>query len=449
MKNLFRQGFFLFGLFCLLTASASPAQASDLLTLFRQAADNDPIFQAARYQQAATAEAVGQARADLLPKASATYQYMYTSQNIKMSDNDAFAEGKTDYSTEEYTVSLTQPIFRYPSILRLSQARIQVKRGDYEFALARQELMVRVAELYFALLAERDNLNFARAEWQAVQAHHELAEGRFEMGLARITDLHDAKARLAAVAAKVIEAENRLEDARQALREVTAELPNEPAPLAAEFPLLPPEPAEIEVWVAAALQQNLNLEIQRHTLEIARKEVARRRAAHYPTVDLTGRFNSKQADGTLFGGGSEIDTTDLMASINLPLLEGGVVLSRTREAVQLQNRAQEELKQVTRRVVRDTRASFLGVISAVSKAEALEQSVLSQQYAVESKQEGFRSGLYTSLAVLDAERDLYLARQDYAQARYDFILNSLRLKRAAGTLTGNDLAQVNQWLQTQ
>ena len=149
----------------------------------------------------------------------------------------------------------------------------------------------------------------------------------------------------------------------------------------------------------------------------------------------------------MFGGGSEVETTDIFAVFSLPLLEGGMVLSRTREAVQLQRRAQEELKQVTRRVMRDTRASFLGVMSAISKAQALEQSVISQQYAVDAKQEGFRSGLYTSLAVLDAERDLYLARQDYAQARYDYLLNGLLLRKASCALGGIDLAQENQWLQ--
>lgn len=441
-----RRGIFLSCLFSLLFLSAA-AHADDLLTIFRQAVDNDPAFQAARYQQKATEEAVWQAWADLLPRANATYQYTNTTQNIQMSDNDSFEKGKVDYPTEEYSVSLTQPIFRYPSIVRLSQAKIQIERGDYEFALARQELILRVAELYFVVLAEGDRVDFALAELQAVQAHYELAEGRFDMGLAPITDLHDAKARLATVQAKVIEAENRLEDARQALREVTAELPNGLAPLAAELPLLSPEPDDVAKWEAAALNQNLELEIQRQSLAIAKKEISRQRAAHYPTLDLTGRFNSKEADDTLFGGGSEIETTDIFAVFSLPLLEGGMVLSRTREAVQLQRRAQEELKQVTRRVMRDTRASFLGVMSAISKAQALEQSVISQQYAVDAKQEGFRSGLYTSLAVLDAERDLYLARQDYAQARYDYLLNGLRLRKASGALAGIDLAQVNQWLQ--
>ena len=170
----------------------------------------------------------------------------------------------------------------------------------------------------------------------------------------------------------------------------------------------------------------------------------RQNAAHYPTLDLVGSYNSEDTDGTLYGGGSQIDNTKVMLKLNVPLYQGGMVSSKAAEAEHQRSAARQELIRQTRAVERQTRSAFLGVKTALNRVEALHQSVASNQSALEAKQEGFLSGLYTSLAVLDAERDLYLTKQEYAKARYQYLLNGLKLKKATDTLSGQDIQQMAQ-----
>jgi outer membrane protein len=164
-------------------------------------------------------------------------------------------------------------------------------------------------------------------------------------------------------------------------------------------------------------------------------------------VDLIGRYYDRDTDGSLFGGGSEVKTTDLVVQLNWTLFQGGYVWSRTKEARELMKAAQEQLEREVRAARRQARFGYLGVEGALSRAEALEEAVVSQGLALEAKQLGFKSGLYTSLVVLDAERDLYYAKRELAKARYDYILNSVRLKQAAGSLSESDLAAINEWFQ--
>jgi len=425
-----------------LLGAVCQAQGLTLIEAYQLALRHDPQLQAARCEHQAAVEARPQARAGLLPTASFSYEYSNTTQDIVSSDNPVYASGSSSFATNYYTLSLTQPVFRYAALVRLGQSKAEVGRADVLLDVALQELMIRVSEKYLLALAAQDQLTFARAEQTADERHFELASARLEMGLAPITDLHDAKARLAVVQAQTIKAENLLDDGLQALREMTGKEVVELSPLQQDMALKAPEPAAIEAWVDTALQQNLLLEAQRLATKVADREVTRQRAGHYPTLDLVGRFNNNETGATLFGGGSEVETQEVTLQLNIPIYEGGVVNSRTRQAVSQSRQAAQELERDTRAVRRQARSAYLGVQSAISRVQALEQAVAAHKLALEAKQEGFRSGLYTGLTVLDAERDLYQAKLEYAQARYDYLFNSLRLKLAAGTLNYQDLAQV-------
>jgi outer membrane protein len=430
-------------LFFLIPDRSAPAQ--DLVDLYRLARKNDPQLQRARYEHAASRETLSQAYSNLLPTLAAQGEYIENAQDIVSSDNAVFEVGKTDYTTKTYTLTLTQPIFHYASIVRVGQANAEIERADAEFEISKQDLMLRVSQLYLEVLSAQDRLAFAQAEQAAVELHFELAKGRHSMGLTPITDLHDAKARLSSVMARRIAAENDLDDSFQALREVCGDLGGKLAGLTGEMPLVGPDPGDVGPWIKGALEQNLGIKVQRQAVEVAKEEIKRQRSGHYPTLDLVGRYNDRDTNGTLFGGGSDVKTTEVLLEANLPIFQGGYVCSRTREASHLYQAVLQDLERQIRAVKRETRAAYLGVKSAISRVEALEQSVVSQRLALEAKQYGFNSGLYTSLAVLDAERDLYLAKQDYAQARYDYILNSMRLKQAVSTLEEEDLVLVNQW----
>lgn len=426
--------------------TVSPVQAAGLMDVYLLAQKNDPTFQSAYFQKSVVKEGHRQAISQLLPTLTASAEYTQTTQDIKSSDNTVFGAGKTDFDTTSYRLTLTQPVFHWDSIVGLKQSNAADRQADAAYVLARQELIIRVADLYLQALAAQDQLAFAEAEQSAVEKHLELASGRQEMGLIPITDLYDARARMATTQARTIEVQNLLDDALQALQEVTGESITTLKLLRADVPLTPPQPADLASWVNGG-EQNPVITVRRQAVEVARLEVRRQRSGHYPTVDLIGRYNSQETSGTLFGGGSDVATTDVLLQLNVPLYQGGSVSSRVREAEYQFSTARQELTKQLRAVERQTRAAFRGVNSSLRRVKALQQSVYSNQLALEAKQEGFLSGLYTSLGVLDAERDLSQVSIDYAQARYDYILNGLKLKQAVGSLTVQDLAALDQWFQ--
>lgn len=434
-------------LFLLLSsAGIVPCRADDLVSVYQKALAHDPKFQIAIHEKAAKDEGKKQAWSKLLPVLSGTYDFKRSRQEVISSDNTVYGKGETIFNTKDYFLTLNQPIIRYDAWLGVSQANIEKRRAELELGVAEQEIMIRVATLYLKLLMAQDQLEFATAEEAADNAHFELAQGRFDMGLASVIDLHDAKARLAAVRAQRVEAENLFDDALNALKEVIGDLPESVVGLVDEFNLLHPDPTDPNIWVKEALEQNLTVALQRQAVEVSRKEVGKQRAGHYPTLDLYGYYDNKDTEGTLFGGGSRVENIEGGLRLTVPLTQGGYVLSRTSEAKSLYARSVEDLQRQLRAADRLARSSYYGVESAIQRVAALKESVTSQQLALDGKTEGYRAGLYTSLAVLDAQRDLYQARQEYARARYEYILNCLKLKEAVGTLNFDDLTQVNSWL---
>ena len=430
----------------LLVPTVSSA-ATDMIDLYNLALKNDPKFLASGHQFTASQETLRQAYANILPTLTAEGSYTNSNQDMISSDNTVFDVGRTRFDAREYSLTLTQPVFNYAYFVEVRQAKSVIKQSDMEIELAGQEMILRVAELYLEAMTSRDNLNYAKAEEEVVKKHLDDAKARHNAGLVPITDLYDARARYASVQADRVEAENLFDDALQTLKEVAGEPITDIKELKEEVPLADPEPADVDLWVKAALEQNLEVSIQRHEVTIAREDVNLKRAGHYPTLDLAGRYNRQETGGTVFGGGSEVETTDIFVTLKIPIYEGGIVSSRMRQTKSLYLKAEEELNELTRSVDRKARAAFSGVKTAISRVESLQKSIESQQLVLETKQNGFESGLFTSLAVLDAGRDLYLYKKDHAKARYDYVLNNLKLRQTVGTLTANDLEQINNWLE--
>ncbi len=425
---------------------STPAAATGLLETYRLAVQNDPVFQSYQFRTYVAQEGKRQALAAMLPTVMATGSYMHKSQDIVSSDNEVYASGNSEYGTTVYGVTLTQPLFNWASYVGWTQAEVVRVRSEMEFVLAGQELITRVSDLYFQALAAKDRLDYALVEQAAVEKHYELAQGRSDMGLIPITDLYDAKARLAATEAQTIESRNSLDDALQALSEVTGAPVDDLIPLAPNIELKRPEPPTLDSWLAGALEGNPAIELSKKSVEVAELEVKRQNAAHYPTLDLVSSFDNEDTEDSLFGGSSEVETYKIGVQFNLPLYQGGEVASKARSARHEVGIARQDLVKQSRSVERKTRSAFLGVDSSLKRVDALAQSLDANRLALEAKQEGYLSGLFTSLGVLDAERDLALVSIDHAQARYDYILNSLRLKQAVGTLTEQDLLDLENWL---
>jgi outer membrane protein len=388
-----------------------------------------------------------QAYAGLLPKVYGDLSYSLTYQNINSSENTVYAVGSTDYNSMSYGAKLIQPIFRYSSYISVGQAKSIVSRSELELEKARQDLMLRVAEAYLDVLLSQDKLAAIKAEESSVEQQHLRAKERYERGMAPVTDRYDTEARLAAVSAQRVESENMLKDSYQVLVEICGVPVQELRLLKDDIPYAQPFPASVEHWLEAGFKQNLELLIQKKKAEVAEQEVSLQKSAHYPTLDFQADYTTLDTQGSLFGGGSNTSTYNFIVKLNIPIYEGGLVTSKTREAFNLSQSSQEGVIRLTRATERKTRATFNGVLGSMTRAAAMKKSVDAQKRVVDAKEEGFKAGLYISITVLDAMQDLYRYKREYSQARHDYILNSLRLKHVAGTLNQEELNSVNMWLQ--
>ena len=412
---------------------AAPVHAETLLQVYERALASDSEFLAAGAANRAAQEIRPQARAGLLPSAGV---------RLDANWNDDHTRLDFDFGSYGIVLSVEQPIYRLDRRIALEQADSRIAQADALYAAARQDLMVRVSQRYFGVLEAEDELSFARATLEAFEQQLRQSRQRFEVGITAITDVEEAKAGFDLARSQLIAAENALDTAREALRETSGEYHRKLTPLGA-MPLATPEPTDIDRWTETALGQNLRLLAARHDTETARREIERIRAGHSPTLDAVG--SHRRIDRT--SGAGETWDTVIGLRLNLSLLDGGSVLSRTRESRHRHRQALDELERERRRTQRETRDAYLGVNSSISQVSALEQAVRSNEAAANAVEAGFQVGTRTSVDVLDAQRELFRARRDLARERYTYVRNVLRLKRAAGTLSEDDLREVSGWLE--
>ena len=434
-------------LFAVSICAISAARAEGMLEVYRLAVQQDPRLAAARFDHEASQKSTRGALAGLLPTVIVDGERTNERQNILSSQNAVIGAGSSRFPIRQWALTITQPIFKLAAWERLGQAEAAEKQSLAQRIAAEQALMLRVATAYLGVLAAQDNLSFASAERTSIGQQLQLAKERVARGLATIVNLHDAQARFAQTEAQEIDAKNTLDDAQQAMREIIGKVPNSFAPVREEIPIAKPDPQDVAQWIDTALKQNPGLEAKRYAAEVAQQEMRKQRAGYAPTLNLVGTHINRNQGGTLFGGGSNVDTSDLSLKLNVPIYEGGLTTAVTEEAALRHSKSLQEVEAEQRAVDRQTRAAYLGVVGAVSRVQALQQGVVSQQSSLKVKQESYRSGLMTLLAVLDAERDLYFVRRDYAKARYDYLLNRLRLKQSTGTLADADLEAIDRLLQ--
>jgi outer membrane protein len=307
--------------------------------------------------------------------------------------------------------------------------------------------MMRVAEGYFTVLAAQDDVSFAMAELDALALQLEQTQQRFDVGVATITDVVESQAAYDLANASVIEADNALINAKERLQEVAGVYVERLTSLKTESPLVKPDPLNVEQWTNNALSQNLTLKVARKEVETAQQEIELKKSGHYPSLDLVGQKQYDSQSESNFGGGSKTHLETLGIQVSIPIYQGGTVSSQTREASHRLEQAMQQEEQQRRAVVRQTREAYNSVLSGISRVKALKQATLSGEKALESTEAGFEVGTRTTVDVVNVRRDLFSARRDYAQARYTYILNSLRLKQAVGVLTESDLDLINQWLE--
>ena len=422
----------------------SPCYPTDLMEIYGYALDSDPQYRQVAATKRAVMEQRPQALAQLLPSLSFSANAFTNEQEIDSIFNPIGQEGKVTFGSHGYSLDLTQPLFRGDRIIQYLQSDNLIKQADAELIAAEQDLIIRSTTAYFEVLAAYDNLGFAEAEKKSLSRQLDQATQRFDVGLTAITDVQEARAGFDRAFAAEIEARNNVDNAQESLREITGAYFSDLANLGESMPLLSPQPEEIETWTDAALEQNLNVLAAQHAVDSARREIKRQQAGHLPTLDMVARHSMDETGGRF--GSVESTTSSVGVQLNVPLFQGGYVNSRVRETHERLNAELERLEQARRNAQRLTRQAYLGVISGISRVKALKQAVVSSETALQATEAGFEVGTRTAVDVVAAERATSQARRDYARARYDYLLDTLRLKQASGSLSVEDLSQVNHWL---
>lgn len=425
------------------------AMALDLSAALRLAEENDILFQAANAQYQASAEIRSQAISGVLPEITFDAFTSRTSTETTNSSSASSPNGSSDFDSKGYSLNLNQTLYNQAVFNALDQASAETAQALAEYENARQDLVVRVARAYFDYLAAQDTHHFAVAEQQAIARQLEQTSGRFEAGLIAITDVKQSQAQYDIAVAREIVASNAIENAGEALRIIINQFDAGLLPVQAELPLTTPSPDNIKSWEETALVNNLQLRATKYTAEAARNAYEVSRAGHYPTLNLNAAHSYTSADGSTVSnafGGRDTDQSIVKLELSVPLYSGGFTSSLSRQRNAEYEVARALHLQQQRLTVQQVRTAFLGVKAAISQVVALKQALVSTETAVEAAEEGFKAGTRNTVDVLFAQRERYASERDYARARYDYLLNILELKRAAGILTGADLHEMNQWL---
>lgn len=424
-----------------LSLFAAQLHAADLMQVYREAQDNDPNFAAARATLDAGREKAPQGLSGLLPSLSLSGNTSWNENQLSTHNGPTLM--KPNYNANGWQLTLSQPVFRWQNVVAYDQAKLQVAQAEANFAQASQELILRVAQAYFDVLYASENLAALRANKAAIAQQLELAKKSFEVGTATITDTHEAQARYDLASAQEIAADSELELRQRTLQALIGKEAGPLAPTRKDAEILPPEPADMNRWVEAAEKDSLAVQIQQANADIAEREISRQRAGHYPTLDLVANHGYNKTYNSINGSQFDTDFSNIGLQLNIPLFQGGAVLSKQREAAANRNAAQSGLEASRRNAALAARQYYLGVANGLAQIKALRAAQASSLSALESNKLGYEVGVRINIDVLNAENQVYTARRDLAKATFDTLMAQLRLKAAVGALDEAALAQVN------
>ena len=427
--------------------AAAPARADDLMQIYREAQLSDPTLAAARSSWAATQELVPQARSTLLPNVAAAASANINNFGETIRTDPRQEVDNRNFRLGQLSVSAAQPLYRVQNKVAYDQAKQQVAQSDYTLASAQQDLVLRVAQAYFDVLLAEFNVELAESQKAAVSEQLAQAKRNFEVGVSTITDTNEAQAKFDSIVAQEISARNDLDNKRTALRAIIGRMPQSLKRVGRNFEPQLPNPNTLDYWVDKALSENLAVRIAAYNFDIATLEVDRQKAGHLPTVDLVSSFSYQAGSGaTNFSAGFDLHQLQIGVQLNVPIYQGGFVDSKVRQAIQLQDNARQNLEVARRVALFNAQTGYTGVTSAVASVKAFEQAVVSAQVAYDSNRLGQEVGVRTTLDVLNTQQNVFQARRDLAQSYFNYLIGVLRLKAAIGTLSEQDLEDINRRL---
>lgn len=451
---------------CTMILASAATQAADLLTVYQRALQNDPLIREADANRLATRESKPQALAALLPQLNATgsaEKLNSDGSSLLPNTNDSGIttfvnrQTKNDTDTLQWQIQLRQSVFRWDQWMTLKRADEQVAQAEADYMFAQQDLIQRTSARYFDVLAAQDTVDATQAALEAFSRQLEQANKRFEVGLIAITDVQEAKAAHDQAAAALIQAKRALATARELLRELTGESFDMLATPVDDMPLKSPDPSNEEQWVTKALDQNLQIISARLATDIAKQDVRVARSGHLPSFDIVATHGSSDDRGTRtitnpgapplgVPADADSESDSISLQVTVPIYSGGATSSRVRQQVYLHRAARERLERANRETERAARDAYLGVLSEISRVQALRQALESSRTALQATEAGFEVGTRTTVDVLNARRTVYQSQTDYARSRYDYLLNVLQLQFATGTLDLADLQEINSFL---
>ncbi|MCY4611430.1 MAG: TolC family outer membrane protein [Gammaproteobacteria bacterium] len=429
---------------CSLTGVAHAGD--DLLNIYLLAQQNDAGLQVAEARYQATAQGDSIALANLLPRINYEYTLGETRQSLEGNRTGSMG-GRDRYTTRNERLTLSQTLYHHDLYVELDRAEANTAQALAQRDAARQKLIVRTAEAYFDVLAAQDAALFSRKEKDAIALQLEQAEARFQVGLTAIVEVKETQASYDLAVAQEIEAQNLLENQRETLTVITGHSHKDLSLLSERLRPTTPEPADIQEWTEAALEHNLDYLIQKHALTIARHSVRFEEAKHWPTLDLFVSLDDVEDTGGVFSpGGSELKADRVSVQLKVPLLAGGEVYYRTRQAIFEREAVQAELLATRREIERNTRSAYRNVTAGTSRVHAFERALESARVDLEAHEAGLEAGTRDTVDVVQATSRLYAAERDYSRARYDYIVDTLRLRQATGQLSLEDIEWANSLL---
>lgn len=438
-------------------------QADSLRDIYELALQNDAQLKAEEAVYLAKRETENLARSALLPQVSSSYSYQHTDRDTDGFNPSFDAEGvvirKTltnlDTDTDGYSISLSQPLFDLSAWFSFQSGKEVTKEAEATFAANQQNLIVRVVEAYLLVLRAQDNLAASQAQERAFERQLEQTQQRFEVGLIAITDVYEARAARDLAQVNRIVDENNVQVALERLSILTGQPQGNLNVLQEDFKILPPDPIDRAAWVDFSLANNFELQAARYKEEAARQNAKAFQMEHAPVVTGAYEYSDTNIDGDLkskpesifsTSPDSGIDENMWQLRVSVPLYSGGAISANRRKAAQEYNAAREELINLTRTTVTSTRSAHMTVLSDVSRIAARKQSIVSSKSSLDATQAGYEVGTRNVVDVLNAQNTLFQAERDYANSRYDYILNLMRLKEQAGLLSPEDVIKLDSFL---
>lgn len=424
------------------------AKKQDLLAIYSQALAHDPTLASAKNANLAAQEIIEQGKALYRPTINFNAGASASQTHIKFTGagfNAFRAEGSQNFQGYQYGVEARQPIYRKQNLVQMDQSKTQVSQADKQLYLSQQDLIMRTTQAYFDVLNAQDRIALIGAQKTAILSQLDQAKANFEVGTSTITDVNEAQARYDLIVAQEIAAINEHQIAKGAIEAVTGEMPGELATGKTIIEVVQP-PQSMQDWQQIATENNLNIQIQQDALKLAEQEVERAEAGHLPTLDAVGSYTSSYADGGTSGVGNDLQNATIGVQLQIPLYQGGAISSRARQAVLNKQRAMDDVEIARRQTGLDTQRAYLNLSTSIAQVKALEQALTSSQSQLDSTKLGYEVGVRTSVDVLNAQQQLFSAKRDLLQARYNYLVNVIRLKFTSGVLTEADLQQINHQL---